>query len=290
MGAVALSAAWSSFASADEPKPVLKPAPVAKGRAQPENEQLKPADAAPIRKASAFVGSELQASDGKPLGKIEDLIVDLDNGAVVLLVARPDAGLDLGTERMLVPPGCCSDATQDEATKLRVTRDQVHKAPRIADLKQLTRDDVAKVYAHFDQMPAEPKTIPDPHTLAGLTPLSTLRGMAVENAKGVRLGTIRDFALVGDGRIAYVGMSSEANPKQLYPVPLSAFVVPEGAKTWMVELPKGILENTPTFSEAVWPKTIDRAWSEYVNVRYGNSVFGGVNRETKAGGDQPKAP
>jgi hypothetical protein len=48
-----------------------------------------------------------------------------------------------------------------------------------------------------------------------------------------------------------------------------------------MELPEGILENTPTMKKSQWPTTVPLAWSEYVSVRYGHSPTGGVQLELR---------
>ena len=90
-------------------------------------------------------------------------------------------------------------------------------------------------------------------------------------------GRINDFAITSRGDIAYAGLAKGDNTQRLHPVPVSAFIVPAGNAEWKLNLPQDIVDNTPTFAVASWPKTLDRGWLEYVHVHYGRSVFDGVN-------------
>ena len=92
-----------------------------------------------------------------------------------------------------------------------------------------------------------------------------------------------DFGITpSEGAITYAVFTPSAKGKadeSLYPIPLAAFVAPEGAKTWILELPEDILKNTPTFKKSPWPKRVPLAWTEYVDVRYGQPPDGGVQRK-----------
>jgi hypothetical protein len=169
--------------------------------------------------------------------------------------------------------------------------EQLNSAPHGDALSQpsLSRSDLAKVYAHFQQSLYKPDDKATDNDVVVLTSLVALREMPVQNGQGAPLGTVRDFAVLPDGRIAYAAMASKDAPQRMYPIPLSAFVVPAPqSAAWILELPADILEKTPTFSAAQWPKTIDRGWSEYVAVRYGHSALAGVNREAHQDSPAPK--
>jgi hypothetical protein len=114
--------------------------------------------------------------------------------------------------------------------------------------------------------------------------LTDLARMPVVNGKGTSLGHVEDFAIAARwGLIAYAAVMVSGEPEaRLYPIPLSAFVVKPGAQAWTLELPKDILEGTPTCDAQSWPETVSRSWVEYVHVRYGRSTFGGVRNELHA--------
>ena len=90
--------------------------------------------------------------------------------------------------------------------------------------------------------------------------LSATGEIQVTNSDGEKAGRIVDFG---------VAPSKE----------MITYAVPEEAKTWILELPEDILKNTPTFKKSPWPKRVPLAWTEYVDVRYGQPPDGGVQRK-----------
>ena len=111
----------------------------------------------------------------------------------------------------------------------------------------------------------------DPEGMSRVVLFSTLGDIPVHNARGDKLGSINDFGIARKrGQIMYAVMVLDAEASTadtLYPIPLAAFVVRAHTKQWIMELPEGILENTPTMKKSQWPTTVPLAWSEYVSVR-----------------------
>ncbi|QDU94274.1 PRC-barrel domain-containing protein [Lignipirellula cremea] len=110
--------------------------------------------------------------------------------------------------------------------------------------------------------------------------LTNLQGKVIVDADGKPVGEVVDLALLErDGRIAYAGARFEDKRDHLHAIPLSAFVASPGSETWRLEVDEKVIENTPTFAPEDWPTQIDRAWVEYVHVRYGKPLFGGAVSE-----------
>jgi sporulation protein YlmC with PRC-barrel domain len=114
----------------------------------------------------------------------------------------------------------------------------------------------------------------------GFTSLKSLFGTPVVNAEGEELGKIEDFAISLEHHlVAYAAVSCtcfDGAADKRFPIPLGSFIVKSGEKAWTLELPLEVLEATPTFSPGQWPEKLDRAWVEYVHVRYGRAPLGGV--------------
>ena len=145
----------------------------------------------------------------------------------------------------------------------------------------MTRAWAGVVLSHFNLAPywkTEKDQVNDRDLLVRA---SSLRNVAVVDDDGKPLGRINDFAITSRGDIAYAGLAQGDKADRLHPVPASAFIVPAGNSEWKLNLPQDIVNKTPTFTVASWPKTLDRGWLEYVHVRYGRSVFDGVNRTAR---------
>jgi len=167
-----------------------------------------------------------------------------------------------------------------------VTPEKLRQAPTFDEEpgQPLTRAAGAKVFAHFEQpVPWKKEKADRPLAL-----VSQLRELPIANAAGKRLGRIDDFALLLDkGLVGYAAVTMDEDAAQLFPVPLSAFVVTPEVEHWVLELPKDILAQTPRFNANAWPDKIDRGWVEYVHVRYGRSPFAGVREVLHAENRNP---
>lgn len=255
------------------------------------------ADVGPIRPVSSFLKTAAELREGKAPFTVEDVVLDLDLGCVVLWIVSLPGAEGKDPTRVAIPRPL-AESTADGTLRLKVGETELKDMPSLetqwrdkttrnwavsiyqrlgADenwkpqLKAAKREDAAeRKQAAADDLPAE-----------GRRPLaawSRLAGTRVYNGRGKELGQVADLAIgVHNGTIVYAALAESGLPKdELRQVPLSAFVAPLDKPTWLLELPQDVLENTPTFALKKWPQKVDAAWVEYVHVRYGRSPFEGV--------------
>ncbi|MGB8852115.1 MAG: hypothetical protein WCC69_00940 [Pirellulales bacterium] len=210
-----------------------------------------------VHSAHALIGAVVKTRGGEEFGKIDDISLDIGRGTVAAIhVVRTSL----------------SDGKPDSPS-MPITRLQWNGAG----------GDIV-----VDAQPGTPPALSSPSDFGDTSRVvlfSTLGDIPIHNARGDKLGSITDFGIAPQkGRITYAVMVLDAEPgtaDTLYPIPLAAFVVRANTKQWIMELPEGILENTPTIKKSQWPTTVPRAWSEYVSVRYGHSPTGGVQLELR---------
>ena len=112
--------------------------------------------------------------------------------------------------------------------------------------------------------------------------LSKLHDLQVHSGQERSVGRIVDFAVtVENHRLAYAAVEFRSDDAKLYPLPLSAFVVSKPEEPWQVDLSAESIANTPSFSARKWPQKIERAWVEYVHVRYGDAALDGVQHASE---------
>jgi sporulation protein YlmC with PRC-barrel domain len=214
----------------------------------------------PVHSAHGLIGAVVKTRGGEEFGKIDDISLDIGRGTVAAIHVVPTSLVDGKPKSLSLP----------------ITRLQWTSAG----------GDIV-----VDAHPATPPARSSPSESEGTSRVvlfSTLGDIPIHNARGDKLGSITDFGIAPEkSRITYAVMVLDAEASTadtLYPIPLAAFVVRANTKQWIMELPEGILENTPTIKKSQWPTTVPRAWSEYVSVRYGHSPTGGVQlklRETE---------
>ena len=234
-------------------------------------------------------GWKLRTNDDRVAGKITDLVLDLDAGRLAFVVVEGNKGVVGSADKLALPLGLFRDVATSHEPTLQGTPANWQAAPAIkVPQGEMTRKWAAGVFQSFGLSPYWNDKEQDASNADQLSSLSQLRNKAVRNGNGEPLGRINDFAATAGGEIAYAGLARTEKAERLYPIPLSAFIALPGSADWQLNLPKEILENTPTFASGAWPTTLDRGWVEYVHVRYGRSGFDGIERQQKA--DQKEKP
>lgn len=241
----------------------------------PVNEDVEP-ELGAVHRASHLIGCKTVDASGKAVGRVADVALDLDSGRLALLLVAPPLS---GAMHLLALP---AEGVQPGVMTLAVpsASDAIENSPRyrlMAGPETLTRDWAAKSYEHFGR---EPLWAIDDADDRRLTLASTLFDLPVTDSSGKELGRIEDLALVLDqAAVGYVALRMNGQPRgKMFPVPLSAVVIDPETGNWVLELPKGVLANAPSFDANQWPERIERGWVEYVHVRYGASPFSGVRR------------
>ncbi len=263
----------AQFATAQETSPAA-----AKAELLPENAEGEP-ELGAIQPATHLIGCEVVDDKQESIGRLTDIAVDLEAGRVVALVIKSSHAAE--ADQFAIPVRLTRSGVM--TVTANISRSKLDKAPKIKHenkQKYLTRSWGVDLYESF----GEPSLWKESDRLDyPLTMLSTLFGSPISNAAGKQLGRIEDAAILLErGLIGYLAVSMTAKPddkNKLYSVPLSAFVVEPKNGKWILELPKDILADTPTFDANHWPEKVDRGWVEYVHVRYGQSPFAGVRNE-----------
>jgi sporulation protein YlmC with PRC-barrel domain len=154
-------------------------------------------------RTSELIGKEVYGRDGKSLGEVEDVIIDVRRGAVQHVILSFGGVADLGDKLYIFPANAFKRHETHERLVLEVAREQLRQS------------------RGFDKSnwPFQPP----------LRRASELRGANVKDAQGKAAGEIEDLELnLGTGRIERVWLAQDgrkgAEPKKS--LPLSAFTIP----------------------------------------------------------------
>lgn len=246
---------------AKEPVPAT---PETKGpEKNPTGVELSKPVVGPVHSARAALGQGITQADAQ-VGKIEDLALDIGQGVVQGVYFRPIKPVDDKQDSMLIPMTHFQWPDGDGTVTMAGLPDKSLVVPK--DIKN------------------------SPSKLIMLSKSASIR---VLDGRGKPLGHVVDFGLARkQGQIAYavlhLGHSADEKDVQLgagekvYPIPLAAFLVKDGSTDWTLDLPAKMLEGTPSFkNNETWPRVVAGTWTEYIHVRYGRSVLGGVQIEEK---------
>ncbi len=253
--------AISLSSAAVEPVPAAPPTKVPVKN--PSDVELSKPVVGPVHSARASLGMEISDGD-TPIGQIQDLSLDVGQGIVKGVYFRPIKPLDEKQDSMLLPMS--QFAWPDGEGKVTMA-------------------------AKSDKAPADAKATKNSPT--ELILLSKSANIRVLDGHGQPIGHVVDFGLARKkGQIAYavlhLGHSDNEKDTKLgthekvYPVPLAAFVAKQESPDWTLDLPEKMLAGIPSFKEnATWPSEVAGTWTEYIHVRYGRAVLGGVQLEAK---------
>lgn len=217
----------------------------------------------PVHSARAALGMEVTQADAV-VGKIQDLSLDIGSGLVQDVYFRPIKPVDEKQQSMTIPMSHFQ--WPDGAGAVSMT-----------------------------SMPEKslPATKENKNSPSKLIMLSKSASIRVLDGRGKPIGHVVDFALARkQGQIAYavlhLGHSDDAKDPEIgkhekvYALPLAAFLVKDSSADWTLDLPEKMLEGIPSFKEnGTWPQVVAGPWTEYIHVRYGRSVLGGVQIEEK---------
>jgi sporulation protein YlmC with PRC-barrel domain len=168
-------------------------------------------------KMSSLTEIKITNLQNEPLGRIEDLTLDLSNGRVVEVLVVSDQTLRLGGRTVAVPPGALIADDKNKVYQINMSKAAFAAAPKFdltkwADSTQ--PEQVAAAYLYFGQQPyfsvpgMPDKTISPSAPLVGLgvvERMSKLNNMPVENLKGDHLGNLETLVMdVPNGRILNV--------------------------------------------------------------------------------------
>ncbi len=251
----------SPLATALEPMPAKPPA--TGPEKNPTGVELSKPAVGPVHSARAAIGQEISQGE-MTVGRIEDLSLDIGSGTVKGAYFRPIKPVDEKQASMLMPLSHFQWPDDTGAVTMAAQPDKTLAVPK------------------------ENKNSP-----SNLIMLSKSASIRVLDGRGQPIGHVVDFGLARkEGQIAYavlhLGHSDKdkdehvGKHEKVYPIPLAAFVVKPDSTDWTLDLPEKMLEGLPSFKEnESWPRVVAGPWTEYIHVRYGRSVLGGVQSEDK---------
>lgn len=109
-----------------------------------------------VLSAGSLTGDKVKNDLGEDLGKIEEIMIDLQRGVVAYAVVSFGGFLGMGDKLFAVPWGAMKLDLEDKAFILNVEKDVLKEAPGFDkdDWPDFTdRDYGTKVYTHFKVVP-----------------------------------------------------------------------------------------------------------------------------------------
>lgn len=114
----------------------------------------------------------------------------------------------------------------------------------------------------------------------------TLKGDAVVNADGDKLGTLKEIMIDFDRGTVVYGVLSRGGVagigEKLFAVPWTLFDVDTEEKELVLNLDEERLENSPGFDPDNWPKFADEVWGTELHEHFGVDPYWAQGRGDRA--------
>ena len=225
-------------------------------------QQDKATEAGRDLRASKVIGMKIHNPQNESLGKIDDLIIDVNNERVAYAILSFGGAVGVGQKLFAYPLSVFKPAAgHNDQLVLNIDKDKLKNAPGFErknwpdwNQQQAYRDEVDK---HFGPT-ISPKAMPNQH----LARASELLGKDVDDRSGKDAGEIKDLVVnLGNAKVHYAVLEFDKawslNDK-LVPLPLKAFTFPgDRKKDLVLNLAKNELDMSHAFEARKWPDVSD---------------------------------
>lgn len=233
-------------------------------------------------------------SEGENLGKIEDLMIDLQDGRLAYAIISFGGGfMDIG-DKLFVIPWQALLKPFEHAFLLDIPRDVLEKAEGF-DKENLpkTREELSRTYTYygfepywqtgtlkrisgegeFERTAQESSTSREnPDFLSA----DKIKGDKVVNSAGEHLGKIEELMIdYQDGRVAYAVLSFGGFlgiGNKIFGIPWQALSLRQSEDTFLLDIPKDVLKKAEGFDKDNWPIT-NREWLANMYKFYGYQPY-----------------
>jgi sporulation protein YlmC with PRC-barrel domain len=242
--------------------------------------------------ASTIKGDKVVNAAGDNIGKIEELMIDLDNGRVAYSVLSFGGFLGLGDKLFAIPWQALKLRLHEHAFLLDIPKDVLEKAEGFdKDNWPTTRDELSRSYTYYGyqtywqteaseeiELPVKAESERTTRrSVAGrenpeFLSAGTIKGDKVVNRAGDNIGKIEELMIdLENGRVAYdvvshgglLGIGSK-----LFAIPWQALKLRAREHTFLLDIPKEILDKAEGFDKDRWPLTRDELSRSYTYYGY----------------------
>ncbi len=250
--------------------------------------------------ASTLKGDKVVNRAGEDLGKIEEFMIDLQNGRIAYAVLSFGGFLGMGDKLFSIPWQALNLRVHEHAFVLDVPKETLENAKGFDkdNWPLTTREDLFITYTYYgyqpywqtgvtEQLPEEPvsertvrvESTENPDFLSA----GTIKGDKVVNRAGDHLGKIEELMIdLQDGSVAYMVLSFGGFlgiGNKLFAIPWKALQPRVHEHEFLLDVPKETLKKAEGFDKDNWPIT-NREWLSTVYGYYGYQPYWQRERET----------
>jgi len=223
-------------------------------------------------RAANLYGRQLITSDNQQVGKVENLVVDLESEHILFVVVQSSRG------NVAVPPQVIGQTTGN-TIRLNFTKQKLDGAPQFNSSQDPAQASYAyRVYQYFGQNAWwQGSTAPDQGSFHNVHKLNQLIGMDVQNVNNQTIGKISNVVVdMPHGRLLYVVFAPNSNMNlgnNLYAMPADAFTLSSDHSHLVTGIDQQKLAGAPHFDKNSWPNLTDANFASHVYQYYGKQAY-----------------
>jgi len=216
-------------------------------------------------RASKVIGMDVQGAAGKNVGKIKDLIVNLNTGDVRYAVLEFDPGFFKSEKLFAVPLSGMKFVSDDKPLVYKeITRAQLDKtAVDKADWQKAV--DNSRYVSALDQNYGYKPPTGEARSMRA----SRLLGKNVDNRAGKGVGEVKDLVLdMGANKVHYAVLAFDPSlfsREKMFAFPLTSFTTTRDKDDLMLDVDRNTLQSMKNFDDTHWGRLNDLNRDEFIN-------------------------
>ncbi len=251
--------------------------------------------------AGTLKGDKVINRVGEDLGKIEELMIDLQSGRLAYAVLSFGGFLGMGDKLFAIPWQALTlrprehTLVHEHAFVLDIPKETLERAEGFEkDRWPLAREELSRTYTYYGYQPywqagvaagvpgeTESERMARMGTMTGrenpdFLSASTIKKDKVVNKAGEGLGKIEELMIdIQDGRVAYAVLSFGGFlglGGKFFAIPWQALTLKPHDHVFLLDVPKNILEKAEGFDKDHWPVT-NREWLATMYRYYGYQPY-----------------
>ena len=210
-------------------------------------------------KASDLLGMSVRNHQGKKLGRVQEVAVDVESGRVLQVILNRGLLVHEDDRIKAVPPEALHHDVTGQVLHLAASREKLQAAPRFTTAQWAEHSDpahVSAVYAHYGESSPAATGRPEPRT-GPARKLSKLWGARVNNLQAEKIGRVDDLLVdLPAGRIVTFVVSSRSTRgagDELTSLPPGALRTTPDRSALQLDSSREMLSSAPHFEANQWP-------------------------------------
>lgn len=230
-------------------------------------------------RASDLMGKSVRNQQGKDLGKVEDVLVNVNSGRVQYTVLSFGGFLGMGDKLFAFPLDAFDRSQQGDELVLNVSEERLKNAEGFDKDNWPNYREDPSFYERTKRFLGTQSTQDEtPEGRRHMMRLSQMIGQDVSDQQGRDLGEIEDVVVdLGRGRISYVALefTEGSGSDKLIPVPLKALQAPrESGGNVVLNIDRERLDEKRGIDRNKWPNLNDQGFQRNMD-SYFSTITGG---------------